>query len=135
MPTGSSGVSEFRRLFKLSKAAFGPSPGRRPGTRWPPGKVICVKAGFDDHVFLVTEVLLPHGQVPPKSTHGFVIETFESPEKYEIEFDVDGDLILATVQLDDFRPPNDARSPVNVLGHPILNARLEVGDAGVSCAR
>jgi hypothetical protein len=63
-----------------------------------------------------------------------VIETFESPEKYEIELDVDGDLILATVQLDDLRSPHDARSPVNVLGHPILNARREVGDAGVSCA-
>ena len=54
-------------------------------------------------MILVTEVLLPHGQVLPKGTHGFVIETFESAEKYEIEFDVDGDLILATVQLDDFQ--------------------------------
>jgi hypothetical protein len=62
----------------------------------------CVKARFDDHVITVTEITLPDGHVLPEGTHGFVIEAFQSPETYEIEFDHEGELILATVQGDAF---------------------------------
>ena len=62
-----------------------------------------VKARFDNHVITLTEVALPDGHVLPVGTHGFVIEAFESPKTYEIEFDLDGELILATVQVDDFQ--------------------------------
>ena len=47
-----------------------------------------VKARFDNHVITVTEVALPDGHVLPVGTHGFVIEAFESPKTYEIEFDL-----------------------------------------------
>jgi hypothetical protein len=47
----------------------------------------------------------------PGGTHGFVIERFVSPETYEVEFDLDGDLILGTVQPEDFGVAWVARVP------------------------
>ena len=60
-----------------------------------------MKARFDDHVITVREVPLSDGSVLPEGTNGFVIETFESPETYEVEFDLDDGLILAAVQPED----------------------------------
>ena len=54
-----------------------------------------MKARFDDHVITVREVPLSDGSVLPEGTNGFVIETFESPETYEVEFDLDDDVVLA----------------------------------------
>jgi hypothetical protein len=61
-----------------------------------------VKARFDDHVITLTEIILPDEHVLPERTHGFVIQTFPSPGTYEIEFDHEGEAILATVQGDVF---------------------------------
>ena len=38
----------------------------------------------------------------PEGTHGFVLAAFETPEAYDVEFDLGGNLVLATVQPDDF---------------------------------
>jgi hypothetical protein len=60
-----------------------------------------VKAHFDDRVITVRAVSLESGQTIPVGTHGFVIEAIESPESYEVEFDLETGQILATVR------PND----------------------------
>jgi len=61
-----------------------------------------VKARFDDHLITVRAVALPEGRMLPEGTHGFVLAAFETPEAYDVEFDLGGNLVLATVQPDDF---------------------------------
>ncbi len=63
-----------------------------------------VKAQFDDRVMLVREVGLPNGRRIPVGTHGFVIEAVETPEHYEVKFDLDAGQVLVSVSPDDFRP-------------------------------
>jgi hypothetical protein len=60
-----------------------------------------VKARFDDRVITVRDVALGSGQIIPIGTHGFVIEAFQSPERYEVEFDLETGQILATVGPED----------------------------------
>ena len=73
------------------------------------GKMVKVKAKYDDHGILVKQVVLPDGLVMPAGTHGFVLEAFDTPvERYEIGFFVEhddppwDDLVLAIVGPDDF---------------------------------
>ena len=61
-----------------------------------------MKAQFDDRVITLREVPLPNGGQIPVGTHGFVVEAIESPEKYEVEIDLDDDQVLVTVSPDDF---------------------------------
>jgi hypothetical protein len=61
-----------------------------------------VKARFDYHVITVRRVLLSGVLEFPSGTHGFVIESAEDPERYEVEFDVDGQAVLAWVGPDVF---------------------------------
>ena len=61
-----------------------------------------VKAAFDDRIITVRAVSLESRETIPAGTHGFVIEAFQSPESYEVEFDLEtGEMILATVMSDD----------------------------------
>jgi hypothetical protein len=60
-----------------------------------------VKARFDDRVITVRDVALESGETIPTGTHGFVIEAIESPERYEVEFDVESGQVLATVAPED----------------------------------
>ena len=62
---------------------------------------VAVKAEFDDRVTTVRAVSLENGETIPVGTHGFVIEAIESPETYEVEFDLETGQILATVTPDD----------------------------------
>jgi hypothetical protein len=61
-----------------------------------------MKARFDDRVITTRAVQLSDGRVLPVGAHGFVIEAFESPEVYEVEFDLAEGQVLATVQPEDF---------------------------------
>jgi hypothetical protein len=61
-----------------------------------------VKAQFDDRVITLREVSLPDGRKIPVGTHGFVIEAVEATDRYEVEFDLDADQVLATVSAQDF---------------------------------
>ncbi len=61
-----------------------------------------MKARFNGHLITVRDVPLPNSRTLPEGTHGFVIEAFEDPETYEIEFDLDGDPVLVIVQPVDF---------------------------------
>ena len=56
-----------------------------------------MKARFDDRVTTVRAVALESGETIPIGTHGFVIEAIESPERYEVEFDLESGQDLATV--------------------------------------
>ena len=76
-----------------------PSPTSPVRSNWQSG---LMKARFYDHVITVRVVPLPNGRTLPEGTHGFVIEAFEDPETYEIEFDLDGDPVLVIVQPVDF---------------------------------
>jgi hypothetical protein len=60
-----------------------------------------VKARFDDRVITVRTVALESGEIIPVGTHGFVIEATQSPERYEVEFDLETGQVLATVAPDD----------------------------------
>jgi hypothetical protein len=60
-----------------------------------------LKARFDDRVITVRAVALESGETIPVGTHGFVIEAFESPERYEVEFDLETGQVLATVVPED----------------------------------
>ena len=61
-----------------------------------------MKARFDDRVITIREVPLPDGGILPSGTHGFVTEAIESPETYEVEFDLADGQVLATVRPEDF---------------------------------
>jgi len=61
-----------------------------------------MKARFDDRVITTRAVPLPDGRVLPAGAHGFVIEAIETPEAYEVEFDLADGQILATVHPEDF---------------------------------
>ena len=61
-----------------------------------------MKARFDDRVITTREVPLPDGRILPSGAHGFVIEAIESPETYEVEFDLADGQVLATVRPEDF---------------------------------
>jgi hypothetical protein len=61
-----------------------------------------MKAQFDDRVITIREVPLPDGGIVPPGTHGFVIEGHQSPETYEVEFDLADGQVLATVRPEDF---------------------------------
>jgi hypothetical protein len=61
-----------------------------------------MKAAFDDRVITVRAVTLESGETIPVGTHGFVIGAVESPETYEVEFDLETGQILTTVTPDDF---------------------------------
>ena len=68
-----------------------------------PGKVGVVKAGFDDHVITIRRLESPEGAEVAEGIHGFVIEAFESPdEHYDVELDLDGELVLCVLRPDDF---------------------------------
>jgi hypothetical protein len=60
------------------------------------------KARFDDRVITTREVQLTDGRTMPAGTHGFVIEVTETPEAYDVEFDLADGQVLATVQPEDF---------------------------------
>ena len=66
------------------------------------GKVVCMKARFDDHVITTRAVALSDGSQLPEGTHGFVVEAFDSPETYEVEFDLGDDVVLTRVEPEDF---------------------------------
>jgi hypothetical protein len=61
-----------------------------------------VKARFDDHVITVRRVIVPDGPHLPTGTHGFVVGSADDSERYEVEFDVDGEPVLAWVGPEDF---------------------------------
>jgi hypothetical protein len=61
-----------------------------------------MKAQFDDRVITIREVPLPDGGILSPGTHGFIIEGHESPETYEVEFDLTDGPVLATVLPEDF---------------------------------
>ena len=61
-----------------------------------------MKARFDDRVITIREVPLADGGILPPGTHGFVVEGHESPETYEVEFDLADRQVLATVRPEDF---------------------------------
>jgi hypothetical protein len=62
-----------------------------------------VKARFDDHVITSRRLELPEVGEVAEGTHGFVIEAFETPdEHYEVELDLDGELVLCVLRSDDF---------------------------------
>ncbi len=60
-----------------------------------------MKARFDDRVITVRDVALESRETIPAGTHGFVIEAIESPERYEVEFDLEAGQALATVVPED----------------------------------
>jgi hypothetical protein len=61
-----------------------------------------MKARFDDRVITTRAVPISDGRILPSGTHGFVIEAIESPETYEVEFDLADGQVLATVRPEDF---------------------------------
>ena len=60
-----------------------------------------MKARFDDRVISVRDIALESGETIPAGTHGFVIEAIESPERYEVEFDLETEQVLETVVPED----------------------------------
>jgi hypothetical protein len=83
-----------------------------------------VKARFDDRVITVRDVPLEGGESIPTGTHGFVIEAIESPERYEVEFDLETGPVLATVSPRTWAWPDMSHTPGG-LGYLILLARHE----------
>jgi hypothetical protein len=75
---------------------------RCSGTILRPDTLQPVKAKFDDHVITVQNVVLPDGLELPIDTHGFVTTSADDPERYEVEFDVDGEAVLVWVGPEDF---------------------------------
>jgi hypothetical protein len=63
-----------------------------------------VKTRFDDRVITVRDIVLERGGTIPTGTHGLVIEALESPDRYEVEFDLESGQVLATVVPEDIGP-------------------------------
>ena len=61
-----------------------------------------MKEKFDDRMITVRDVQLLYGGVLPVGTHGFVIEATDSPEVYEVEFELADGPVLVTVAPEDF---------------------------------
>ncbi len=78
-----------------------------------------MKSRFDDHVITMRALALSDGSMLRDGTLGFVIEAFESPEAYEVEFYLGDDQVLATVQPEDLRSgehPDPAFCQIRQLG-------------------
>lgn len=68
-----------------------------------------MKAHFDDRVVTTRDIVLVTGQPVPEGTSGFVIEALADPEeRYEVEFDLDDDVLLGLVGPDDFEVADSA---------------------------